>query len=373
MIDLSVVIVNHNSANYAVPCARSVLESLDGSGAIDSVELVVVDNDSEPLDRERLDGLPARARVVETGSNLGYGGGANVGFRKSRGRLLCLLNPDLLVLPGAIDRMARHALDNPGVGAVGPRTFLDEERTVQHPLNRRKRLKDLLRAVFALRSPQRARAESLRSTRFALPFWRAREPRTIAMLSGACLVIPRRTLEKVGGFDPRFHLYFEDDDWCRRVGRAGLDLVYLPNAEIVHFFNMSVRKLDREKAMREHARSERKYFGRSFGPIGAAAGVLLSRAFRRSVGRLATSPPWPIEDLGRPESPPTFQSPAGEGPFLVEIAGTPFFEYSASAIPERPAFRLPDGLFGRLAPGTYFVRILGLESLDVRRVWRFEK
>jgi GT2 family glycosyltransferase len=65
-------------------------------------------------------------------------------------------------------------------------------------------------------------------------FWDHSRKRNVGMLSGAALLLRRTVLDEVGGFDERFHMYAEDDEWCLRVLRSGWSLVFEPGAVVVH-------------------------------------------------------------------------------------------------------------------------------------------
>jgi GT2 family glycosyltransferase len=370
-VTLSAVVVNYNSAEFTLECVRSLLDSriTGDDGAPGTLEVVVVDNDSAPADVERLAGLPPGVRLIRNRDNLGYGGAANVGFAACRGEYLALLNPDIVVHPGAMQAMADHLRRNPGVGAVGPRTWMDDGRTIQHPLNRLPRLAPLLRRAAAPWTRRIVRRESVASTRFSSRYWEAGEPAEIEMLSGACLVVRREVRDRVGGFDERFPLYFEDADWCRRIRKAGWRLVYLPGAEILHHYNMSAGR-DPDAAERKRRDSEERYFRKVYGPLGSRLARLLRPRIRRRMRRLAEHPPWDVVDLGRLEAPPTLAAPGEGSTFLIEFAGTPDFEYAAATTVRGSVFRFPSDLWKKMPRGELFIRFLEPDSLRVRAVWR---
>jgi len=64
--------------------------------------------------------------------------------------------------------------------------------------------------------------------------WDHARERAVPMLSGAAMLVRRKVIEEVGGFDERFHMYGEDNEWCLRIARAGWLLVFQPAAVILH-------------------------------------------------------------------------------------------------------------------------------------------
>jgi GT2 family glycosyltransferase len=61
-------------------------------------------------------------------------------------------------------------------------------------------------------------------------------------VSGACMVVRRKAIEAVGGFDERFFMYWEDADWCQRMRNGGWEIVYFPPAEVIHHVGVSSGK-----------------------------------------------------------------------------------------------------------------------------------
>lgn len=97
------------------------------------------------------------------------------------------------------------------------------------------------------------------------------------MLCGACIVTSREVLNELGGFDAGYFLYYEDADWSRRAMRAGLCLLYVPQAEVIHYYNRSPRSDAQRSACASEARFYAKHYGR-----GGSMGLNV-------VDRLATS------------------------------------------------------------------------------------
>jgi len=370
-VTLSVIVVNYRSAEFTHPCVRSLLEQKFAAddGSEGSVEVLVVDNASGPEEVVRLRELPASVTLLLQHENLGYAGAANVGLAAGRGEYVCVMNPDIEVRPGAIAALLDTLRRDGRFGAAGPRTWMDASATVQHPLNRLPRLGADLRRALAPITRRGVLRESLAGVRYSRHYWEAREPREIEMLSGAFLVVRRRVVEEVGGLDAEFPLYFEDAEWCRRIRRAGHRLVYVPRAEIVHHYNMSAGK-DPGAAARKRAESERRYFRKLYGPLGARLHALAAPRLRRRLRLAAEAPPWETVDLGVVDDPPVLVAVEGQGDCLVEMAGTPDFAFAAGTRIEGALFRFPEEIFRKMPRGELFVRFLDAETLAIRGAWR---
>jgi N-acetylglucosaminyl-diphospho-decaprenol L-rhamnosyltransferase len=226
---LSIIIVSFNARSDLSRC----LESLHDPAATTPHEIIVVDNASH-------DGSAESARrwtdviVIESGSNLGFARGTNMGIRASRGDLLLLLNSDTVVPPEAIDRLVDELARDAHTSVVGPRLVDSAGRaelsfgSMMGPLNEL-RQKLLVRAQAA-RVPILA-AIIERMTRHArYPDW----------VSGACLLVRRADAEAVGLLDERYFMYAEDVDFCAAIRARGGRIRFEPAITVVHARGRSV-------------------------------------------------------------------------------------------------------------------------------------
>jgi GT2 family glycosyltransferase len=233
--DLSIVIVNWNTGDLLRRCVDSIVTtppSLD-------YEIVVVDNASSDDSLARLRGDAALAaswrdgtlRIVENAENLGFGAANNRAFALSRSPFVLLLNPDTVVTPGAIDVLADRLRSDPAIAACGPR-LLNANGTLQTSVWRNPPTPwEIVLANLRLYRllPARIRGELLLG-----PHWPHDRRRRVRMLSAAAVLVRRTAIDAVGGFDERFHLYGEDNEWCLRMARAGWTLLFEPAALVRH-------------------------------------------------------------------------------------------------------------------------------------------
>jgi GT2 family glycosyltransferase len=231
--ELSIIIVNWNGGDLL----RRTVESVVAAPPSLTHEVVVVDNASsdDSLARLRASGaaaaLGARLRVRENADNLGFGRANNQAFAETTSPLLLLLNPDTEVTAGSIDRLVGTVRAGARVGAAGPK-LLNADGSVQVSVWRNSPAAwEALLTGFRLHKllPKRARGELLLAEHF--DYARRRE---VGMLSGAAMLVRREVVDDVGGFDERFHMYGEDNEWCLRITRAGWRLVFEPAAVVMH-------------------------------------------------------------------------------------------------------------------------------------------
>jgi GT2 family glycosyltransferase len=375
-VDLSIILVNYNVASLVLQAVESLQRQkfAGQDGGDGRLEILVIDNASSPEDSALLQHLPSSVVRLRNDRNLGFAAANNRGIERASGRYLCFLNPDTRALDGALEAMLQHLYRHPEVGAVGPRIWADDDRTLLLPPGDPPALSFILTRILGEVVPEAGRRQSHRWHRRAVMFWRSRVPVAVPMLSGACIMTSRGVVEKVGGFDPGYFLYYEDADWCRRAQRAGCRLSVVPDAEIVHYYNQSA-KSDPHGAQRHAARSRERFVRAHYG----LSGALLYRVARSSSDRLSRSPAAParpgVIDLGRPSGAPTLgvtgALPAGE--LMVEIGYDWLFLPSVAAFPRGPQFQLPPAVWNRLQPGRYCARMVDVETLGPLALWSWEK
>lgn len=231
--ELSVIIVNWNGGELLRRCVESVVASPPSL----AFEVIIIDNNSsdESLSRlresEAARSLGERLRVVENEDNLGFGRANNQAFKLTGAPLLFLLNPDTEVTRGSIDTLVAAVRSDERVGMTGPK-LLNADGSVQVSVWRGDPSAwEALLTGFRLHKllPRRTRGELLLAEH-----WDYSRRREVGMLSGAAMMLKREVLEEVGGFDERFHMYGEDNEWCSRIRRAGWRLVFVPEAVVMH-------------------------------------------------------------------------------------------------------------------------------------------
>lgn len=374
--DLTVIIVNYNAAQHVLGAVASLqrqkFAGQDGNEG--RLEILVIDNASSPEDVACLEGLPSGVVLVRNERNVGFAVANNQGIERASGRYLCFLNPDTTVLDGALDALLQHLYRHPDVGAVGPRFWIDDERTLLLPPGDPTTLAFLLGQTVGGAFPTWGEWYAHKWHRWALMLWRSQRPVAVPMLPGACMVASRGVVDRTGGFDPRYFLYYEDADWCRRVRRAGYQLVVIPDAEVVHYYNQSAQ-LDPHRAQGHALLSQAMFVRSHYGRLG----LWLYRA-TRAISRRVVSWRRPaamrqVIDLGRLAAPPRLSVTGGTPPreIVVEIGydcrGVP----SSAAFVHGASFQFPIPVWERMQPGRYYARMVDPETLRPLTVWSWEK
>lgn len=257
-MDLSIIIVNYKTKDKTLACLQAIEEA--GLGAL-AYEIIVVDNASGD-DLSPLAEAYPRARVIQSASNLGMGGGNNLGAREAKGDFILVLNPDTRVRPGAIEALHGFLRARPEVGIAGPK-LLNPDGSLQYSCLRFPKLHTpILRRTFL------GRFAPAHLDNFLMKDFDHAETREVDWLMGSCLLVRREILDRDGRlFDEKYFMYFEDTDLCRRAQRKhNYKVAYHPAAEVFHDHaresaaNPWYRAPLVDPLAREHLKSWFKYF-----------------------------------------------------------------------------------------------------------------
>ncbi len=220
---VSAVVVSHGHARQLEESLPALLRQVE--------ELVVVANVPGSVGE-----VPPGVRVLENERPLGFAANANRGFAETSGELALVANPDAVPEPDAVGVLRAHAESRPRCGVTGPRLHYPDGSwqasrrrfpTVGGTLVRRTPLRLLLRPR------ERQRGHYLLDEQ-------PREPVLADWMLGAFLLLRRRMLEEIGGFDPRFRMYGEDIDLCYRAAKAGWERWYVPDARVSHSYDAAI-------------------------------------------------------------------------------------------------------------------------------------
>lgn len=273
-MDISIVIVSWNAQEYLVKCLRSIMET---RGYL-NLEVIVVDNASTDGSSNAVAQEFPWVQVIQSRENLGFARGNNVGIARSRGRYVCLINSDVIVLEGCLQGLMKFMDANPAVGLAGPR-ILNPDGTLQISMRRSPSLwANWGQAFFLDRVP-------LVHTLFPRVEIQPLEGDGIQdapVLYGMFWIASRRALEQVGGLDEDYFMYGEDVDWCRRFHAAEWQVKYYPFSEAIHFGGAS-SAVAPVKYFIENRKSRLLYFQKNHGGWVRAmdAGALFVESFLR--------------------------------------------------------------------------------------------
>lgn len=233
----SVIFVNYQSADILRRALRSLPEMWQ-------LEIIVVNNDRS--EEKKLEALRREIDffLISSGENIGFGAGANLGALHARGEYIFFLNPDAFWQWGTFSEASRFFRLHPKVAVVGVKIIdfsgFPEKWSVGMPMSFFELVKNNI---------------GLPSSRHILE---SKKPIGVGWVSGAAMFVRKSAFEKIGGFDERFFLYFEDADLCYRIRKECGSVVFYPDIAIHHDGGGSCSSVSLQKA--EFYRSQRLYF-----------------------------------------------------------------------------------------------------------------
>ena len=255
-LELSVLVVSYNTRELTLACLRSLAEQTSGL----VYETIVVDNASSDGSAEAIARECPGATLIRLAENIGFARANNLAAGLAKGEFLLLLNPDTVVLDGAVQRLVAFAKANSTAGIWGGRTvFADgslnptscwKAMTLWSAFSRGIGLGALFRGS-AWFDPE------------AMGSWGRDTPRRVDIVTGCFLLITSELWKRLDGFDKEFFMYGEDADLCMRAARLGAEPMVSPQATIVHIGGASERvRADKlVRLFKAHAQLMHRHWG----------------------------------------------------------------------------------------------------------------
>lgn len=277
--DVTAILVNYNAG----PELRRALQSIAQALALLPWEAFVIDNASSDGSAAIVGEFGPQAHLLCNQQNVGFARGVNQGLMAATAPLVLIMNPDCQIAAGAFASLRGELERHDSCAIVGP-CILDPDGAVQ---GNARGDPDMFTGLFG-------RTTTLRRVLPELPISKRNvivdEPRrdgqssvVVDWLSGACMLARRDALAKVGGFDERYFLYWEDADVCRRLRNVGYHVRYVQGATAVHRVGHSTRTA-RESAIRAFHESAYLYYATHVAPDGGHHSF--ARRVRRKLKRM---------------------------------------------------------------------------------------
>lgn len=261
--EVSIIIVNWNVKEFLSRCLTSLQDNYCGK----SYEVIVVDNASSDGSVEFLKSRFPGITFIENITNLGYPAGNNQGLEISKGKYKLLLNPDIIVRNGSIEKMLRFMEEHPRAGACGGALYgLDGKAQFYN-----RSFPGFLNMIFYHSSLKWRFPRNKYVRDYLLMDIDNIEVQEIDQPGGACLMLRGETLGQVGFMDERFFLFYNEVDLCCRIKKAGWAIYYLPFAEFDHVGKASWGKLKSGASYKYWEEGIDLYFRKHFSILHAKA------------------------------------------------------------------------------------------------------
>lgn len=232
-LDLSILVISYNTRELTLACLESVFAQTRAG-----LELIVLDNASTDGSADAIAERFPRVRLIRSPENLGFARANNVAAEQATGRYLLLLNPDTVVLDGAIDKLLAFAEARAEAQIFGGRTLFADGTL--NPASCWRRATPWSAACIALGLTSLFPRSNL-FARESYGSWNRDSAREVDIVSGCFFLVRRHAWETLGGFDPAFFMYGEEADLCLRARQLNFRCLICPEATIVHLGGASER------------------------------------------------------------------------------------------------------------------------------------
>ena len=261
---LSIIINHYRTPEVLRNCLLSVKEDL--KDAAFAWEAIVTDSATIEKTVEMMADEFPEVTFIANEENIGFGRSINAALKLAQGEYHFIINADILMdEKGAIENMLGYMSEHAEVGMLGPKLWNINNTWQQSCFRFYTPLTVAYRRTPLGKTPMGKRDLDNFLMRDIFDKREVTEPTPVDWLMGSAMMVRKKDLEKVGGFDERYFMYFEDVDWARRFWEAGLKVVYFPKVTMYHHHFQSSKKSSLlssafNKYARIHVTSAIKYF-----------------------------------------------------------------------------------------------------------------
>jgi len=240
---LSIIIPTWNTAEITLRCVNSIRQNLG-----QSVEIIVVDNNSTDNTQDIF--KKNTVKYLKLDKNYGYATACNAGAKIASSRFLFFLNSDMELIDDHVLAMVDFCQNNPNCGLVGPK-FLNPDLSPQG-------------SVFPPQTPLNAFKEFWLSKKTYSKYCpKTNKPQKVWAISGGAILISKKNYQDIGGWNQKYHMYYEDLDLCRQARSRGLSVYYFPHCQLIHRHGVSGARLaDSQNQWRRLINGSKIYHGK---------------------------------------------------------------------------------------------------------------
>lgn len=255
---LSLIIVAYNSKELI----KKQLTHLQSIKTNIDYEVLVVDNGSQKEISVLKESFPF-VKFIFSKNNLGYFGGVNLGVKKASGEYLFILNSDILASDYCFDKLINFMENNKNIGIIAPKLVHPNNYETQNSCFR---FHNILTPLFRRTAIGDTKIGKKENHKMLMEDFDHEDTVECDWILGAAFIIKKETLKKLGGFDERYFLYYEDMDICKTVWLNGLKVVYFHSTYMIHDHqrqsanNKTFLDYINNKTLKIHITSSFRYF-----------------------------------------------------------------------------------------------------------------
>ncbi|MGX7419010.1 glycosyltransferase family 2 protein [Carnobacterium gallinarum] len=220
------IILNYNNAPDTLECVDSI-EKLEYG----NYKVVLVDNQSKDNSAEILQKELPQHKFIQTGANLGYAAGNNIGMKyaiEDGADYICILNNDVIVNSDFLTILVDYLSTHPKVGLVGPRICEYEDQSI-------------LESAGSNVDFKKGRVTRLYHGEPEQNVYGKVIP--CDYVGGACMLLKADLIQEVGYIPENYFLFYEENEWCVTIKKAGYQIVCVADARVVHKGSASINKV----------------------------------------------------------------------------------------------------------------------------------
>jgi GT2 family glycosyltransferase len=235
-MDLSIIIVNYNTKDLLKQTIQSVIDTING---ID-YQIIIIDNASKDGSCDMVKkAFDDKTILIESMDNEGYAKANNKGIKLAKGRYILLLNSDTVVIEDCIQKCIDYMDKATDIGVLGCKIVLPDGK-----LDRacKRGFPTPEASLYYMLKLDKLFPSQKKYGKYNLTYLDENETNQVDSVVGAFMMIRREVIGQVGMLDEDFFMYGEDLDWCYRIKESGWNIVYYPEAQIIHYKGASSKK-----------------------------------------------------------------------------------------------------------------------------------
>lgn len=260
-MNISVIIVNYKTPELLRSCLHSLARY-----APDVKDIIVVDNASEDSSVALLKKEFPQCKRIASHVNVGFAKAVNWGITNAREEFILILNPDIIVSPGSVQKLYQELRTHKDLALVAPKLHYPDG-SLQYSCCRFQTPAYIIaqRSWLGNTGPGKKLINRVRMADYDHA-----QARDVDWVIGGCMLVRRKAIEEVGLMDERYWLYIEDMDWCRSFWQAGWRVRYEPSAVMTHHYRRQSARAHGLRGLltplgRAHFVSGSKYFVKHIG------------------------------------------------------------------------------------------------------------
>ena len=232
---ISIIVTHYKRSALLRLCLESIKNTINDI----EYEIIVIDSEAEKVTQDFIEEKFPDVKYFPFLKNVGYAKLVNKGIEIAQGEYLFIINHDIILLKNSISNMLNFMKENHRVGIIGPQllTFSNEiQKSCFHF--------PTIGAILARRTFLKRTGWSKKKLNHFLMNNESLSSETeVDWVQGSAMFVRKEAINRVGLCDERFFMYLEDTDWCRRFWQNDYQVIYLPSAQIFHYYGRASKKL----------------------------------------------------------------------------------------------------------------------------------